>query len=210
MSQPATPDTLTRGDKAALDADGYLVLDRLLSPALLEAVNRTVADELVAARGGRHWHPGGTLHLPDLLDAGTAMDAVRTASRLQSAVHHLLGPGWRASRLHFRSPQPGFGAQTLHTDLPGPPPATGARVVIAVVALTDFSEANGATRVVPGSHRQWHFRPPPTPDAAYPGERLVLLGQGSAVVFNGHLWHSGTRNLSSAGRDALQITFLPR
>ncbi|MDP9239302.1 MAG: phytanoyl-CoA dioxygenase family protein [Actinomycetota bacterium] len=203
-------DTLDDRERAALDRDGYLVLHRLLDPAHVDAVNAAVGDQLEMARRDPHWHPGGTLHVPDLLDAGPALDAVWTAPRLLAAVVHLLGADLQVRRLHYRSPQPGFGAQSLHADFPGPPPADGAHVATAIVALTDFTDDNGATRVVPGSHRKWHFTPPPTPDTAHPGERLLLLTAGSAVVFSGHLWHSGTRNRSAAGRDALQISFARR
>jgi ectoine hydroxylase-related dioxygenase (phytanoyl-CoA dioxygenase family) len=63
---------------------------------------------------------------------------------------------------------------------------------------------------VPGSHRE------PVRDASaeagrpHPRERIVTARAGAAIVFNGHLWHSGTKNTSGERRDALQIVFRRR
>jgi ectoine hydroxylase-related dioxygenase (phytanoyl-CoA dioxygenase family) len=70
-----------------------------------------------------------------------------------------------------------------------------------------FTAENGGTRVVPGTHRFRH--PPPIslaqPLAHHPDERLVTGAAGSVLILNGHLWHSGRRNDSSAGRRAAQL-----
>ena len=38
---------------------------------------------------------------------------------------------------------------------------------------------------------------------SHPGEVLLLAPAGTVVVFNSHLWHSGTLNRSSRPRRAL-------
>jgi ectoine hydroxylase-related dioxygenase (phytanoyl-CoA dioxygenase family) len=201
--------TLTAPERAALDTDGFVVLRDLLDPALLTAMRATVAAALTRARQDPTWHPGGTLHVDELLDAGPAADLVWTAPRLLAAVAHLLGPGFRMCRMHYRSPQSGFGAQLLHPDFAGPAPGR-AQVATAIVALVDVTARNGATRVVPGSHRVWGFTPPKKVDTAHPDEQLVTMAAGSALVFTGHLWHSGTRNHADRGRDALQLSYARR
>jgi ectoine hydroxylase-related dioxygenase (phytanoyl-CoA dioxygenase family) len=83
----------------------------------------------------------------------------------------------------------------------------GSYVATTIVAIDDFTLENGATRVVPGSHRQLRLHAPKGSDVAFPGERVIAMRAGSALVLSGHLWHSGTRNRSNGRRDALQIIF---
>ncbi|MDN5932876.1 MAG: phytanoyl-CoA dioxygenase family protein, partial [Pseudonocardia sp.] len=71
----------------------------------------------------------------------------------------------------------------------------------------DVTEDGGATRVVPGTHIWNRTAPGDTVDRTWPGERRIALRAGAAVVLNGHLWHSGTRNRSARRRDALQVTW---
>ena len=61
--------------------------------------------------------------------------------------------------------------------------------------LEDFTAANGATRVVPGSHRWVHERP----DAATPTS-AVAMPAGSALLYLGSLWHGGGANTTDRVR----------
>jgi ectoine hydroxylase-related dioxygenase (phytanoyl-CoA dioxygenase family) len=79
----------------------------------------------------------------------------------------------------------------------------------AIVPLVDFTAGNGATRIVPGSHREPLRDASRAPDRPHPRERLIGAPAGAAIVINGHVWHSGTKNRSDRRRDALQITFRP-
>lgn len=196
--------TRTLACVTSLDTDGYLLLPDLLDAAALAGVRAAMHD--VLDRDGPRG-PGGTLHVDDL--SGPAVEAVWTAPELVAAVEHVLGPDPGRGALHVRAPNPGFGAQALHADFAGPPPLDP-QVAVAIVALVDVTEDGGATRVVPGTHRWNRTAPGDTVDRTWPGERRNALRAGSAVVLNGHLWHSGTRNRSTVRRDALQVTWRRR
>ncbi|PYV40308.1 MAG: hypothetical protein DMG06_20630 [Acidobacteria bacterium] len=75
-----------------------------------------------------------------------------------------------------------------------------------------FTPNNGATRLVPGTHRL--VTPPPkkmaAPASGHPDQTLIVAKAGSALVFNGHLWHSGTRNETNRPRRVLQCQFVAR
>ena len=67
-------------------------------------------------------------------------------------------------------------------------------VVTSMWALTDFTAANGATRVVPGSHLYEgnpDFRNPP---ATIP----VEMRRGSVMIMHGSLWHGGGANTTQS------------
>ncbi|MEO5842184.1 MAG: phytanoyl-CoA dioxygenase family protein [Acidimicrobiales bacterium] len=68
----------------------------------------------------------------------------------------------------------------------------------ALWAVTDFTESNGATHVVPGSHR-WddHRRPEP-------GEEVAAIApKGSVLLYTGNLFHGGGANIGDVVRLAI-------
>jgi ectoine hydroxylase-related dioxygenase (phytanoyl-CoA dioxygenase family) len=78
--------------------------------------------------------------------------------------------------------------------------------------LDDFTAGNGATRVVPGSHRLGQ-RPGDAmadPAARHPGQVQLIAPAGTVVIFNSHLWHGGTRNRTARPRRALHSYFTRR
>jgi ectoine hydroxylase-related dioxygenase (phytanoyl-CoA dioxygenase family) len=196
---------LTGAERTALDTDGYAILSGVLNAEQLAGV-RTAIERLIAqARLDPTWHAGGTLHLTDLVN-DAAFDPVWKSPRLLAAIVHILGYDLGIGSLSYRAPKPGYGAQTLHADY-----MQGYNgdfmVATAIVALVDFTEENGPTRIVPGSHVQKNTATPSDADTPHPGQRLMTCTAGSAIVFNGHVLHSGTRNASQETRHALQITF---
>jgi ectoine hydroxylase-related dioxygenase (phytanoyl-CoA dioxygenase family) len=86
---------------------------------------------------------------------------------------------------------PGETEQPLHPDdAIYPIPRPHDELVVNVMwPLEDFTEANGATRIVAGSHRWVDQRP--GPDTATVG---VELKAGSALVYLGSIWHGGGAN----------------
>jgi ectoine hydroxylase-related dioxygenase (phytanoyl-CoA dioxygenase family) len=100
---------------------------------------------------------------------------------------------------------PGQGAQPLHRDDSCYPiQIAGMELQIGVIwALDDFTEENGATRVVVGSHRYlraWH--------EPFVSEYVsAAMPSGSALIYLGSTLHGGGENKSSAPRTALVNTY---
>jgi hypothetical protein len=92
--------------------------------------------------------PPGTAELlvgdatPDL----EAWDRLAGHPLVRAAGEHLLGARFEVGLVRGRSPRPSVGPQALHAD--------GDEVATVLFLLDDFDEDNGATRVVPGSHRR--------------------------------------------------------
>lgn len=101
---------------------------------------------------------------------------------------------------------PGQGLQPLHRDdatslWRHPQYEREARVQI-MVAISDFTEENGATRVIPGSHK-WDDERMPTQEETVPAE----MKAGSALLWLGSVYHGGGANQSALPRTGLTMAY---
>jgi ectoine hydroxylase-related dioxygenase (phytanoyl-CoA dioxygenase family) len=70
-------------------------------------------------------------------------------------------------------------------------------------AITDFTEANGATRIVPGSHRSAH-----DPEYGRSYDTIAAeMRRGSVLVWNGSLWHGGGANRTDTRRVGVAMNY---
>jgi ectoine hydroxylase-related dioxygenase (phytanoyl-CoA dioxygenase family) len=212
----ALPALLSQEERRLLDDDGYVVLPGLLGEdevgALLVRYEELVTSE--GDRAGAEVHQeAGTDRLADLVNKGALFDACWTHPKQLTAVAHVLGgQEMKLSSLNGRAALPGAGHQPLHTDW-GEGVQPGAyHACNSMWMLDDFTADNGATRVIPGSHR-WGKLPREViadPSRAHPDETLVTGRAGSVVVFNAHLWHSGRLNGTDRPRHAVHAYFVGR
>ncbi|MEE3043014.1 MAG: phytanoyl-CoA dioxygenase family protein [Candidatus Latescibacterota bacterium] len=208
-------DLLSHDEKQFLDEQGYLPLPEIMNHAQVDAL-RTRFDELVEEEGekaGTEVHQeAGTNRLSNLVDKGEIFEICFTHPRVLAAMRHVLGPDFRLSSLNGRSALPGQGLQGLHADW-----ATGVEpgdyyVCNSIWLLSDFTEQNGATRVVPGSNRSGQHPKDALddPTAPHPDEVILTAPAGTVVVFNSHTWHGGTLNRSDEPRYGLHSYFTRR
>ena len=76
-------------------------------------------------------------------------------------------------------------------------------LISANCALTDFTESNGATRVVPGSHLWEQDREPEADEIC-----LAVMPRGSALIYSGNAIHSGGANREEAARVGLYLGYI--
>jgi ectoine hydroxylase-related dioxygenase (phytanoyl-CoA dioxygenase family) len=70
-------------------------------------------------------------------------------------------------------------------------------------ALTDFTEENGATRIIPGSHLRDHSPVYGKHYDSIPAE----MKKGSVLVWHGSLWHGGGANRTSERRVGIAMNY---
>jgi ectoine hydroxylase-related dioxygenase (phytanoyl-CoA dioxygenase family) len=194
------PGVLVPRQRADLDELGFCRFDGFVSEASAAAMVAEITSLLEGTR------QGGTLHVKGLLDRNSRFDSLWLRPDLLAAAAHLLGPDFQIREMHYRAGTPGHGGQALHMDATDPAGPGQWRAGNAIVALTDFTTRNGATRVVPGSHLEPGFKPP-AGHREHPDEILLTGPAGTCWLFNSHLWHSGTLNESARPRHAILTAF---
>jgi ectoine hydroxylase-related dioxygenase (phytanoyl-CoA dioxygenase family) len=197
---------LSESEKRQLDDFGYLVLPDLMGRELLARVRQRV-EELFAEEGARAGsefkQEPNARRLANLVNKGEIFEQVILQPRVLAAMEHVLGPEFKLSSLNVRSADPlGDCAQPWHADSGAIADGRGYWVANSVWMLDDFTPDNGATRMLPGSHR-WRRLPPPENNEAQPGEALVLGKAGTVVVMNAHMWHGATANRTNFERRAM-------
>ena len=201
---------------AALDADGAAIVDGFLAPGQLAALNADFdrIAETLAPGVRRPTMPameefyGATTVRFDGLPAKSAafVEAMQVPVLTGLADHYLLPHclDYLFNTGQFIEIRPGETAQRLHRDedawrfgpLVAAQIAGGPRAqleVEAMVALTDFTAANGATQVVPGSHL-WPADREPEPAEILQAE----MAAGSALLYLGSTIHGGGANRTAA------------
>src|SRR6476620_8240769 len=69
--------------------------------------------------------------------------------------------------------------------------------------LTDFTDANGATRLVPASHLY-----DPSPDYGAPYATIAAeMPKGSVLIWQGSLWHGGGANTTDTDRVGIAMNY---
>jgi ectoine hydroxylase-related dioxygenase (phytanoyl-CoA dioxygenase family) len=191
---------------ADLQAHGMAVVEDALDAETLRATRaalyRVAAQDVARGRqevpvrsdGGtqRIWNlPSRDPIFCDLVEHPAALQLVRSA----------LGWPILLSNLSANITGPGTGEMMLHADQGSyPQPWTRPHVVNITWCLDDFTEANGATRVLPGSHlisRELN----PEADASIPTVP-VQARAGSLIAFDGRLWHKTGVNHTADQRRA--------
>ena len=211
----ACKDTLSDAEKSFLDDNGYLPLGRILTQ---DQVNAFISclDKLTEIEGdeaGKELHQeDGTIRVSNLVNKGPMFDICFTHSRLLAGIQHVLGPSFKLSSLDCRMALPGQGHQALHVDWRTEWGAEDYYVCNSIWLLDDFTEENGATRLVPGS--QCSGKSPrevlEDPTQPHPDEIQLVAPSGTVVIFNSHTWHSGRLNKTDLRRRAVLAYFCRR
>jgi ectoine hydroxylase-related dioxygenase (phytanoyl-CoA dioxygenase family) len=187
---------------ADLDAFGYCVIADALAPAQVAALRQRLIDQAQgeAASGEASFDShGANQRVWMLVNKGRMFRDLVISPVILEVMPHLLGPDFLLSSLTANIARPGGEAQILHSDqgyfgwTPQPMVANMAWM------LDDFTDENGGTRLVPGSHLRPR-QPGDTPERTVAAEGKA----GSVLVFDGRMIHgTGANRSTGAHRHAL-------
>ena len=211
----------TNPDEALLrlQSEGWCVVEDIIPENEVAAVRASVEATVRA-----HRHPRSPKHvgfLPGLINYDQSFAPYLADKRLMRLITALLG---RPVRISFTTALINYSGNERggwHADWPfnqrnaGHIPAPYPNLVMHITTLwmlTPFTDENGGTLVVPGSH---HLDNNPTGDNGYdpmqphPDEVQAVGRAGSVLVFDSRLWHAVAPSTADEGRVALAIRYAP-
>jgi len=198
----------TQGHIEQVRTQGYTVIENAIEPDLVEALNaaltRLERDLGAQAAANNGFEGRNTVRLYNLLARGEPFERVPVHPAVLPIVEGVLDAGCLISSLSSIAIDPGESAQPIHADdMVIPLEKPHAPIVCnSMWALTDFTAANGATRLVPGSHR----RENPEYGGAY--ETLPAeMAKGSVLIWDGALWHGGGTNTTDTRRTGVAMNY---
>ncbi|MFP6836589.1 MAG: phytanoyl-CoA dioxygenase family protein [Pseudomonadales bacterium] len=184
--------------------DGFTIIENLLPADGVKIIRDELEPWLQGDKMGRNDFEGfRSERVYALLAKAPSVARIIEHPAVLALVDSLLPKNYLLSSALAINVHPGETAQAFHIDdepqaqewFKKPRPLLG---VSTIWAFDDFTEDNGATEIVPGSHL-WADEPRPSADDATP----VRMPAGSVLVFAGSLFHRGGANTSSRPRLAI-------
>jgi ectoine hydroxylase-related dioxygenase (phytanoyl-CoA dioxygenase family) len=182
-----------------LDDRGYCLVSGAIEQgelALLRETLARVAKEEIENDTDYVYENGSNQRVWTLLNKGEVFERLVQNEKILELVSHLLGKVFLLSNVNANIAGPGGNPMFLHSDQDYVPPPFPeyALVTNAIVFLDDFTAENGATRIVPGSHK---LRT--RPDYSNLPDTVPVTGpRGTVMIFHGGLWHQTGANTTAA------------
>ena len=198
-----------------LKLHGWCLIENVIPESKVRGVRRSI--EATAAAYGRR--KGESIDISDVLNVDQSFAPYLAHDAILGPLRALWGPWVRLRTAKGFVCKPGYQEGSLHADGPyiqsapvrmNAPYQDFIAKVTAVWMLTPFTRENGATALVPGSHRADNNRTggleQPVP---HPGQIQVTGAAGSVVLFDARTWHGSGSNDSDGDRVGLVMTYFP-
>ena len=198
----------TAGHVARIAEEGYTILRDVIDPALCDDLAADLArleETLGVVPAANSFEGTDTWRIYNLLVHGALYEAIPVHPLVLPVIDGVLDAGCLVSSLSSIAIGPGETAQPIHADdqlIPLAKPHAPT-VCNTMWALTDFTEANGATRIIPGTHLADR-----SPDYGHPYESIPAeMDKGSVLVWHGSLWHGGGANTTKERRVGIAMNY---
>ena len=186
-----TAETTVKEVLELLDRDGYAVVTGVIDADQVAATRAALEAVLESVPHGRNPFEGyRTRRIYALFAKTRRLDGPATHPLVLGVLDQVLG-NYQLSAPTGIEIGPGEKAQALHHDdgVYPLPPGHQQVVVTCMWPFDDFTEANGATRLVPASHRWVDLKPDEATEVV-----LAEMPAGSVMFYLGTLWHGGGAN----------------
>lgn len=198
----------SEGIAASIQRDGYAIVRGLLDPDLHARLQSQLAPLLEGAHTGQEDFMGRrTKRFGALLSKCPAARELAVHPLVLSVTERVLGPYCARFQLNYTGVmyvEPGEKAQVLHRDTgvfpiqnPAPP-----MTLATLWAMTDFTDDNGATCLLPGSHL-WNDQRQPRPEEIVTAE----MPSGSVLIYTGNVVHGAGANRANTTRGGLAVHY---
>ena len=194
-----------------LDDDAGLIIDNFLDEDGLERIKNDLKPYLEVTKNGQDEFTGfETKRVGALMARSKTCQDLALDPLINQMADSFLGPHCESYQLHFTSAiqiGPGESSQILHRDRGvwgGYIPRKIETQFSTVWAINDFTKENGATQVVPGSHK-WHKDRQPLPEEIAYAE----MKAGSVFIYTGSVLHGGGTNVTEQPRLGVFLHYAP-
>ena len=215
-----TEKTLSAEQKKFIADNGYLVIPpgKFIKKNL--SLLRKITSDLIIKEGDKGGWEGKEQHykkgkyfetnadrLGNLIEKDIIFSELILIPEILAAAHEVIKSDIKVGGLNFRNPHKGCGEQAIHID--GRPRRDLSETfagVIAYIYLDESKIENGATRVIPGTHKKlgwpdYHINT----NVRHKEEIRTVLPAGSVVILNLNTWHAGAKNINGEPRKTIFI-----
>ena len=204
-------DTPVENILSILDQDAGVVIDNFLSSDDLDLIKEDLKPYLNVTNNGQDNFTGfETKRVGGLLARSKTCQELALNPLINEMAESFLSPHCQNYQLHFSSAiqiGPGESSQILHRDRGvwgGYVPRKVETQFSTVWAINDFNEENGATQVVPGSHK-WDKNREQLPDEI----AFAEMKAGSVFIYTGSVLHGGGTNTTDESRLGVFLHYAP-
>lgn len=193
---------------ARIATDGYTIVEDAVEPDLVDALNDDLLRlerDLGIVPATNDFEGTETVRIYNLLVHGELFERIPVHEHVLPVVERVLDPGCLVSSLSSIAIGPGETPQPIHADdqlIPITKPHVPT-VCNSMWALTDFTEENGATRLIPGTHLADSSPGYGQHYDSIPAE----MAKGSVLIWHGSLWHGGGANTTDARRVGVAMNY---
>ena len=214
-----TSKTISNKEKEFIIKNGYLFCENILNSSVINKLRKKFENilEIEGPAAGVQFHTGastlnkygleeGARRISNLVNKGKIFKLIYLNPKLLALAKTIINSDFVLSSLNGRDVLKNHGDQKIHSDWRKKFDGKF-HVFNSIWFLDDISRDNGATKIIPKTHK---LDPPNNHllENNMLKDEIIIEGKAGSVLFiNSHLWHAGTKNISGKKRRVIHAYF---